>query len=779
MVGRISRKIVAWRWWVLAAWVVAGAGLSLLAPPAEPIANELASFLPTDCPSVRAEAALARHFPDNAGLSQAVIVIERTAPATTKETPPSPYPLSSRERGEEAATPAPTQPEAAVPHATTSVPASLRLTEADRQALDGLAARIAAPLPAELAAQVGSKSLSVRSPSDLGLVWPNPLLSRDGQAATAQVEIPANFISVRSARLTAHIRDLVAKADWPAGLNVHVTGSAGFGADYALATESSHHRTMWVTVLAVLAILLVVYRAPLAALAVLVTISMAAFVASYCLLFATSLGLHVGTAEKIFVFVLLYGAGVDYSLLYLSRFREECRLAEPRVAATAALQATLPTILASAGTVIAGLVMLTAARFEVFKTTGKSVSFALGIAVLAVLTLAPAAAAILHRRLFWPSRRTETLGQRRLWPKVAGLVTRRPGLVLIVTLAALALPAWQATRMQFSYDSISGLAPHYDAVQGVETIKRHWTIGQVLPTVVLVEADTPAAQAQLPDAARRLTMTLLGVEGVTDVRSRTLPAGRDAAGVSLLSLLPGPAKRIDKEYVGAGGKATRLVVMLDASAFSARSMQTLGRIESAVEAKLGPGFTVSYTGSTAEMLDTRNVTQRDFYRVAALALAAIFLIVLALVRDAVLSAFMVASTVVSYLATLGVAWVFFVGCLGQGGLDWKLEVMLFVVMVAVGQDYNIFLAARLAEESRRADPREAARLAIVKTGGIISSAGLIMAATLGSLAVGDIMLLVQLGFAFAVGMLLDTFIVRPLLLPAFAVLTGRTGRSWT
>ena len=131
----------------------------------------------------------------------------------------------------------------------------------------------------------------------------------------------------------------------------------------------------------------------------------------------------------------------------------------------------------------------------------------------------------------------------------------------------------------------------------------------------------------------------------------------------------------------------------------------------------------------------------------------------------------------SYLAALGTAWWFFTAVCGAPGLDWKVEVFLFVVMLAVGVDYNIFLAARLAEESRTKPLRAAARAAIVKTGGIISSAGLIMAATLGSLVVGDISLLVQLGFAFAVGMLLDTFVVRPLLLPAFAVLTRRGRRT--
>jgi RND superfamily putative drug exporter len=236
-------------------------------------------------------------------------------------------------------------------------------------------------------------------------------------------------------------------------------------------------------------------------------------------------------------------------------------------------------------------------------------------------------------------------------------------------------------------------------------------------------------------------------------------------------------KQVRSEYLSGDGRACRLSVILEQPALSNPAMATLAQLRRACLRALPAGFNLHLAGATAEMADVRSVTQRDFYRVAALTLAVVFLIVLALLRDAVLSGLMVASTVLSYLATLGATWWFFTALAGSSGLDWKVEVFLFVVMVAVGQDYNIFLAGRLAEESLRAPPRQAARAAIIHTGGVISSAGLIMAATLGSLASGDLALLVQLGFAFALGMLVDTFLVRPLLLPAAAVLTRRTGRA--
>ncbi|MCY2924626.1 MAG: MMPL family transporter [Planctomycetota bacterium] len=190
-----------------------------------------------------------------------------------------------------------------------------------------------------------------------------------------------------------------------------------------------------------------------------------------------------------------------------------------------------------------------------------------------------------------------------------------------------------------------------------------------------------------------------------------------------------------------------------------------GRIRAALPAAQAP--TIYLAGITAETLDVKDVTRHDVVLIATLVLSVIFLMVLALLRDVPLSVFMIVSTLLSYLATLGLTYWLFQLFAGSQGLDWKVQIFLFVVMVAVGQDYNIYLAARLAQEALVADTREAIRRAVVRTGPVISSCGVIMAATLGSLAFGDITLLRQLGVAMALGMLIDTFVVRPLLLPAF------------
>lgn len=738
----LAEKVVALRWAIVAAWIAAAAALAVFVPAPDPAANELQTFLPQESPSVQASAALARHFPRSAGLSRAVIVIERRLG-----------------HGPDAR--------------------AAKLTGADLDGLDGLARRLRESLPEAFAKELPGSRLSVRSPGDFRLLArANPLVSADGASAIAVVHIPAAFTTIRSARVVEHIRRMAAEISFPEGLDVAVTGSAGFGADYAEATKRSHRNTLWVTLLAVTVILLAVYRAPLAAWTVLATISLAALVAHFGLHIAAHAGLHVGTGERIFVFVLLYGVGVDYSLLYLSRFREYLASSpQPAAAAVQALSATAPAILASSGTDIAGLAMLSAAAFEIFRTTGKVVPLALLVAAAATLTLVPAAAAIAGRRLFWPSRQVGHIGSRRLWPVVARVVTGRPGIVLAVAAIVLAIPASRAVRLNFVYDTLTGLSADYGAVRGREMARRHWPVGQASPTIVLLQAESGSAGKGLAALSEQLTEKLAQVEGVADVRSLQKPLGRRGKDIATELLLLAAAEQVRAEYLSGDARAARLEVVLTDPGFSNAAMATLLRVRQGCAEALPSGVSAHFAGATAEMADIRAVTQQDFYRVAGLVLAVVFVIVLVLLRDAVLSAFMVASVVLSYLAALGVSWWFFTGVCGAEGLDWKVEVFLFVVMLAVGVDYNIFLAARLAEESQRADIREAARMAIVKTGGIISSAGLIMAATLGSLMAGEISLLVQLGFAFAVGMLLDTFIVRPLLLPAFAVVTGRGGRG--
>jgi len=727
----------------LAGWAAAAVGLGVLAPVPDPAANEPENFLPASSDHVRAAGALAECFPDSSGLSEAVVVFERPGG---------------------------------------------KLTPRDLRRIESVAAAIRRPRPPRVRKD-DLAAVTVRSPASIPLPV-NPLKSDDAGAALIIVNIPAMFVTVRASRIVDHVREVVASADLPEGLGASVTGSSGFGHDYAEAGKRSHERIGYVTLVAVIVILLFVYRAPIAALVPLAGIGAAVVVAMRVLGIAQHFGMHVGTGERIFCFALICGAGMDYSLLFISRCREFLDAGSPASEAVAdGLGATFPAILASAGTDTVGLLMLCAAEYRVFRTAGPAIAAALVVALLAAVTLVPAMVALLGRALFWPGRRMGHIGVRRLWPRAARLVTARPGATLGVTLLLLAVPAVRALRLTWVYDALAEIredAPDGvgNAARGIAAAKRHWPAGQIAPVTVLLRSSGPVPPEQWQAAAERLTAAVSGIEGVRDVRSLTQPLGKAAnepTGLEALRLktaLLAARATVHAEYVSTRCPAMRLQAVLDQPALTLKAMDVVERIRRVVgdaAAASGLHARTHLTGATAEMIDIRKVTQADFQRVALLVLGVIFLMVLALLRDWALSAFMVAGTILGYLATLGLShWAF--AAVGAGGLDWKVEVFLFVVMVAVGVDYSIFLAARVSQEARSVPPAEAARRAVIHTGPVISSCGVIMAAALGSLMAGELKLLVQLGFALALGMLIDTFVVRPLLLPAFIAMTRRTGR---
>jgi len=760
------------RWAILVTWVAATACVVVLTPSEAPSGDESATYLPDYTAYSRAIRAMGESFPDRGGLCEAVVVFERAGGS---------------------------------------------LAPADLRAVEDVAERIRH----EAADQDGPLAgVHVRSPGSIPLA-PNPLISapsRGGQAALVSVGIGMNFITSRAELAVREVRRIVRRADLPDGLTASVTGSGGFGYDYVQATRRSQERSLWVTLAAVVVILLVVYRAPVASMIPLGAISVAVFIVMRLL--NTGL-LEAGIAQRTFVVVLIYGAGIDYSLLLISRYREFLDSgAPPPVAIAAAQDATAGAILASAGTDAAGLFMLTFADFSISGTTGPTVSMGLVVALVSVVTLVPALIGVIGPRMFWPGRQMGQVGSRRLWPAVARVVTARPGLVMVITLVALAVPAGWGAGQEWVYDTLAGVEEEFEdgvgnARAGLEAARRHWPVGQIAPTTVLLRSSEPLDEETWRDISARVGAAVLQVDGVRDVRSLSSllglargkplgsapdtspgsdvtgepPAGGGWFGRTIASLLKrmGAGKlapddwfrRIARrEYISADGRAMRLVVVQEHPALALEAMQTVHAVSAAARSRVRgePALEVHVTGITAELLDVRDVTQRDFHRVALLALGVIFVLVLVLLRDVILVAFMVLATVLSYLATLGISYWVFVVLAGEPGLDWKVQVFLFVVMIAVGVDYNIFLASRLRQEARSLAPGEATRRAIVRTGPVISSCGVIMAATLGSLMSGELTLFVQLGFALSLGMLIDTFVVRPLMVPAFALLTGRTAR---
>jgi RND superfamily putative drug exporter len=713
------------------AWLIAAAVLAIFAPAPDPTLGETTDLLPSDVPTRVAIAQLARHFGDKSGLSAIVVVIENSQGP---------------------------------------------LTDHDLADVETIGRVMAKPLPGE-SIDTELASVSIRTPASAGISGPtNPLISDDGHAALIWMSLPYNYITKQAARLAKHTQAITSAYPFRTGISAAVTGSAGYGYSYEIATENSHNKTLVVTVSAVILILLFVYRAPLMAVIPLGGIGLAAAVAFKLLAFGDRFGLHSGSAEEIFTFVLLFGAGVDYSLLFMSRYREFLEMGMTSADSMAmGLDASLSSIGFSSLMSASGLVMLCFTRFSVFRHAGPAVVLAVIVAALSASTLVPALLAIIGERAFWPGHRRPVV-QWKFWPALAQFVTHRPRLVLWITLIALLIPAVQGLHINWSYDALFSLKPKYEARRGSEMVQRHWPIGEIAPLNLLAASDAPQSFSQWQSASAAMIANLQAAPDVDNVRGLTAPLGLHVPPLENATALLLARDRVASEYLGNDDMAMRFSVVLKIPPLSQAAMDDAPLIVQSAQTAAGQsGVPLHFylTGATAEAIDLKTVTQQDFQRISGLAVLAILIVVTAVLRDLLLSIVILSATALSYFTTVGLTyWVF--QMLGWHGLEWKVQMLLFIVLIAVGQDYSIFFAMRLSQEARHLPCVAATEKAVIFTGPVISSCGLIMAATLGSLMAGDVQTLIQLGFAFALGMLLDTFIVRPLLLPAFVVLTGRT-----
>ena len=735
----IGRRIYRFRWLVVSIWVAAAGWLGLCVFPADPTVGETTDLLPANTPVHVALGELAKYFGERSGLSTVAVVFERVD-----------GPLSG----------------------------------ADLAQIETVGRLIRQPSAGDIPARELA-DITVRTPASLAMAGTsNPLISQDGRAAIISMSLPYNYITKPAARVARHVQNVVAGFSLASGLSAAVTGSAGYGYDYAIAMERSHRKTSIVTLVSVIVILLLVYRAPGAALIPLAGISIAAVVALKLLTLGEGFGIHSGSAEEIFTFVLLYGGGVDYSMLFMSRYREfldeGCDAADT---VALALDASLSAIASSAVMTVSGLAMLCFARFSIFRHAGPAVMLALVVAALAAATLVPAMLAIIGPRAFWPAKvgKPGPDGERGpargpVWPAIARLVVHRPWVIMAATFGVLLLPAVRGLNVSWSYDSLTSLKSNYQAPRGMEMAERHWPTGETAPVTVLAAADRPHAPDSWAALCNRLIAGIRTVSDVADIRGLAAPLGLHVKPVENAEVLLLAHDKAAAEFLSPDDRAMRLSVVLTVAPLSSAALEDVGKIAAAAGAAAAAAnfdAHVHLTGASAEMVDIRDVTHRDFNRIAMLALAVILIVVIAALRDVPLAVFILGATLLSYFTTLGLTlWTF--QLLGANQLEWKVQMMLFIVLVAVGQDYSIFFALRYEQEARRLPRKEAVQRALIFTGPVISSCGLIMAATLGSIMAGDIKLLVQLGFAFALGMLVDTFIVRPLLLPAFIVATGRT-----
>ncbi|GIG19799.1 membrane protein [Cellulomonas chitinilytica] len=548
------------------------------------------------------------------------------------------------------------------------------------------------------------------------------------------------------------------------GLQAWVTGPAGFVADLVTAFGGIDGVLLLVALGAVLLILVVVYRSPFLPFLVILTAVFALCLAGlvvYQLALHDALTLN-GQAQGI-LSILVVGASVDYALLLVARYREELRHVEsPAAAMGRAWRACLEPIAASAGTVVAGVLCLLLSDLSSNRSLGPVAAIGITSAFLAVLTFLPALLLVAGRRsraFFWPRSpqpvadepgASATTVPDGVWGRLAAFVGRHARPVWVVT--ALVLCGCAALLPMLDARGTSQadvfLTP-VDAVAGEEVLTEHFPAGGVQPVVVVVD------QAD----ADEVTDVVRSVDGVAAVVPFTGADGAPGAPTDA------PAKVVDGRI--------RLDVTTDAPSDSQEAVGTVDDVRDAVH-EVAPDALVG--GAAAEALDTQRASERDLTVIVPVVLLVIGVILMLLLRSVMAAALLLVANVLSFAAALGVSALVFTHVLGFPGADPVVPLYAFVFLVALGVDYSIFLMTRVREESIRLGTRAGVVRGLAVTGGVITSAGVVLATTFAALGVIPLLFLAQIAFIVAFGVLLDTLVVRSLLVPALVHELDR--RTW-
>jgi RND superfamily putative drug exporter len=573
--------------------------------------------------------------------------------------------------------------------------------------------------------------LKLRATSPFG----PPVLSPDGTAAILQANITGDGQAPTILDPVDAVRKRV--SDPGGGLEVKVTGPAGYAADQIKVFEGINGALLGAGLLLVLVLLALIYRSPVFLWIPLLAIIFAELATRSIGYALTEAGVTVNGQSSAILSILVLGVGTDYALLLVARYREELRRHEDKHEAMAlALRTAGPAIFASGMTVIAALLCLTLA--DVNGTSGLGPIGALGVAVamLAMLTLLPAWLVIWGRRAFWPRiPRFGSEGADEMhgaWRRVGERVASSPRRVWLGAVALLLVLSLGLLNFDTGLTSGNGFRDDVEAVAGQKLLAKSFPSGSNAPADIIVPDPARA------EAVKKAVADAPGVDAVREVKR--------------------------------GEDGVLLAAVLEPDPFSTEAFDLIPRIRAA--AKRAGGEQTLVGGGTAVEYDLRKAAARDNKVIVPVALLVVFLILVALLRALVAPLLLMATVILSFGASLGVGAIVFDVLFGFPGSDPSLPLFAFIFLVALGIDYNIFLMARVREETLRYGTREGMLRGLAVTGAVITSAGIVLAGVFSVLGVLPLIFLTEIGFVVAFGVLLDTFLVRSVLVPALTFEIG-------
>ncbi|CAN5221548.1 MMPL family transporter [soil metagenome] len=587
-------------------------------------------------------------------------------------------------------------------------------------------------LSARDVAAVGEAASGLAEFSSEGFV-PPPTVSDDETAALVVVPLDDLTDVAAQADRAAELRT-TANENLPDGVTALLTGPEGFAVDVAAVFKGADFTLLLTTVIVVAVLLLVTYRSPWLWLVPLTVVGLADGLASIVATrVAAAAGITLDASVTGILSVLVFGAGTNYALLLIARYRDELRTHEDRRAAMAtALRGAGPAIIASGSTVVLSLLTLLFATLEGNRALGIACATGIVIAMLFALLVLPAALVLFGRGLFWPyipRYGTEGSAEKGVWHRLGLLVARRPVVVVIIGALLLGgLAAAGVPNIRIGLAQSENFTSVPEAVRGQEILADAFSAGSGSPAVVIADnADV--------DTVTALIEKVDGVDAVT-------------AGAT-------------------DGEVTQLDVTLDAAAETEESFTIVRDLRSTLH---DTGALVG--GLDAQTLDVNRAQTADQDLVIPLILGLVFLVLVLLLRALVAPVLLLLTVVASFFASLGASWLLFQSVFGFPAIDTTVVLFSFLFLVALGVDYNIFLVTRAREEAAVHGTRSGMVRALSSTGGVITSAGILLAAVFAVLGVLPLITLTQIGIIVCIGVLLDTLLVRTVIVPSLAFITG-------
>ena len=730
----LGRFAVRFRYPIVAAWVVAALLIPRLLPSLSSVSdNNNSAFLPANSPSVLA-AHLAAPFQHGTQPTAQLVAARSGQPLTTADQ------------------------------------AAIARAEAAVRAVPGVA--------------------QVR---DLGV-------SGDGMARKALVELSVGAFGAGGQAKTQvdAIRATFGRVGLPASLSLYLTGQVASGVDNQQASNRTLQTTEILSVVFILALLLVVYRSLLAPLLTLLPAGLALVIAGPVIAEAHNIGVAISPISQILLTILVLGAGTDYGIFLVFRLREELRRGlEPRAALVTSLWRVGETITFSAGTVIGALLCLLLASLGFYNGLGPALAIGIAVMLLAGLTLTPALLAIFGRAVFWPSAVRPTVARGGLWGRIAGGIIRRPVTTLAVGLVVFGALALAVTRYApAGFGDNGSTSSTSQSAQGTTVLSAHFPAAQANPTNLLLRY--PVSVWQHPsvltqaDRALRTERSFASISGplnpngaplspaqLTHLRAAlgpavALPPVAPAGGAVSARLYN--AYRATAQFISPDGRTVQFYATLAAGdPSSTPAMQAIPAVRQAVNAvAASTSATASgVAGQAAASADISDTSNNDIVHIVPVVLLVIALLLAIVLRSLIAPLYLIASVGLSYLAALGLAVVVFMGIEGQAGVNFILPFFMFIFLMALGSDYNILVMTRIREEAHHGSLPEAVTRAISATGGTVTAAGLILAGSFGVLTISGGGQIQQIGLGIAAGILMDTFLIRTLLIPSTVVLLGR------